>query len=251
MPAHSFRRLAWALSVTMTMIVATNGLAQSGSRPANPPRGSRQRPPAAGSNTAAPARGQPVQSLSLDGYSPVSLHMSGAWSKGNPSLAATFDGKSYAFVNESERQAFVANPFPYVPALGGDCVVAYSQNGQRVPGSVQHASKHEGRLYLFSSADARTMFEANPASLADADLAYGGNCVVCAVGMGQAMPGRPEFTTIHKGLRYRFPSADQQREFVANPAKYEAMGATRPQAAAPGGSTARPAPPAGSGSGSR
>jgi YHS domain-containing protein len=155
------------------------------------------------------------------------------------------------FSDESERQAFVANPFPYVPALGGDCVVAYSQNGQRVPGSVQHASKHEGRLYLFSSADARTMFEANPASLADADLAYGGNCVVCAVGMGQAMPGRPEFTTIHKGLRYRFPSADQQREFVANPAKYEAMGATRPQAAAPGGSTARPAPPAGSGSGSR
>jgi YHS domain-containing protein len=183
----------------------------------------------------------------------VSLHTSGAWSKGNPSLVATFDGKSYAFVNEAERQAFTASPAQYVPVLGGDCVVAYAQHGQRVPGSVQHASKHGGRLYLFSNADARKMFEANPASLENADLAYGGNCVVCAVGMGQAMPGHPEFTTIHKGLRYQFPSPDQQREFLANPAKYEPMGASRPQAAAPvgpGGSSTRPAPPPPSGSGS-
>ncbi len=171
---------------------------------------------------------------------------------GNPRLVATFDGKTYAFVDDAERQAFAATPTQYVPVLGGDCVVAYAQNGQRVPGSVKFASKQGDRLYLFSNADARAMFAANPASFADSDLAYGGNCVVCAVGMGQSMPGRPEFTSIHKGLRYRFPSADQQREFMADPAKYEAIGATRPQAAAPGGSTSRPAPPpAGSGSGRR
>jgi YHS domain-containing protein len=197
-----------------------------------------------------------MQALALSGYSPVSLHSTGAWSKGDPALTAMFDGKTYSFVNDAERQMFTADPARYVPVLGGDCVVAYAQHGQRVPGSVQHASVHAGRLYLFSTPDARQMFAANAASFVDADLAYGGNCVVCAVGMGQAMPGRPEITTVHKGLRYRFPSPDQQREFLANPAKYEATGASRPQVApttGPSGSSTRPPvpPPAGSGSGSR
>lgn len=254
-PSRRFTAIPWVLGVAMTMVAASEASAQSGSRPASPPQGSGQRAPAAGSGTATRAPSQPAQAMALSGYSPVPLRTSGAWSKGNPSLAATFDGKTYAFANDSERQAFAADPILYVPVLGGDCVVAYAMHGQRVPGSVQHASKHGGRLFLFSSADARKMFEANPASFENADLAYGGNCVVCAVGMGQSMPGRPEFTTVHKGLRYLFPSPDQQQEFMANPAKYEATGASRPQAAAPagpGGSATRPAaPPAGSGSGTR
>ncbi len=253
MPASSLRRVTWGLGVSVALLAATDALAQSGSRPSSPPRDSGQRPPAGGSGARPPAPAPPAQALALSGYSPVSLHSSGAWSKGDPSLIATFDGKTYAFVNDAERQAFAADPARYVPVLGGDCVVAYAQHGQRVPGSVQHASVQGERLYIFSTPDARAMFAASPASFVNADLAYGGNCVVCAVGMGQAMPGRPEITTVHKGLRYQFPSPDQQREFLANPAKYEATGATRPQAAPPAGargSSSRPAAPPPSASGS-
>jgi hypothetical protein len=87
---------------------------------------------------------------------------------------------------------FEANPANSVPALGGDCVVALAQMGRRIPGNIRHASFRGGRLFLFSGADAHKMFQAEPARYADADLAYGGNRVVCGVGMQQTVPGKPE-----------------------------------------------------------
>jgi YHS domain-containing protein len=65
------------------------------------------------------------------------------------------------------------------------------------------------------------MFLKNPDKYADIDLAAQGKCTVCQVEMNQTVPGKPEFTVVHKGRRYQFPGQEQLNMFVANPAKYE------------------------------
>ncbi len=248
-----FKPTIAALAVTGLLIAGSvPALAQSGSR-TSPPSGSAERnAPPGGSGERA---GQEAP-LALEGYCPVSILEMRKWVKGDPAHQSVYDGRTYRFANAQGKQMFDANAAKYIPALGGDCVVALVEMNRRVPGNIRHASIHEGRLYLFSDADGHKMFQANPAKYADADLAYGGNCVVCRVGLQQVVPGKPEFVVVHKGLRYLFPSADQRDEFLANPGRYEvpAPGAGAvPPGSAPrqpaSGSSARP--PAGYGSGSR
>lgn len=218
---------------TIGLLVATSltASAQSGSR--NPyPRP--QQPPAGSSQ-----RVEPQAPVALEGYCPVSLRTINKWIKGLPSIQAVFDGQAYYFANQEGKKMFLADPAKYVPVLGGDSVVRLVKQGRRVSGNIHHATFHEGRLFLFANEEGKETFLANPSAYADADLAYGGNCVVCRLNMGQTVAGRPELTVIHKGLRYRFPAVGQRDQFLVNPQKYEALGGT-----------AR-TPPTGSGSGSK
>ena len=242
-----------ALTVTGLLIAwSVPALAQSGSR--NYP------PSASGSRTGPPAgsgqRTSRQAPLALEGYCPVSILEMRKWVKGDPAYRVVYDGRTYLFANEQGKKMFEANPAKYVPALGGDCVVALVKMGKRVPGNIRHASIHDGRLFLFSNADALKMFQAEPPTYASSDLAYRGNCVVCRVGMRQVVPGKPELAVVHKGLRYLFPSTTQRGEFLANPAKYE-VNATDGPPSQTGSATRPPAsgpstrPPAGSGSGRR
>ncbi len=242
--------------------LAIMGLVSAGSVPALAQSGTRTSPSSgSGDRTSPPAgsgqRADQQAPLALEGYCPVSILEMLKWVKGDPAYRVVYDGRTYLFANEQGKKMFEANPAKYVPSLGGDCVVALVKMGERVPGDIRHASVHDGRLFLFSNADAKQMFLADPAAYANADLAYGGNCVVCRVGMQQTVPGKPELAVIHKGLRYLFPSADQRNEFLANPAKYEVV-ATDPTTLSKLGSGTRQStsgsssrPPAGSGSGSR
>lgn len=248
-----FKATIAALAVTGLMIAGSVPVfAQSGSR-TYPPSGSsaRTNPPAGFSQRAAQQA-----PLALEGYCPVSVLQMRKWVRGDPAYQLVYDSRTYLFANEQGKDMFEANPAKYVPALGGDCVVALVKMGRRVPGDIRHASLYDGRLFLFSNADAKKMFLAEPATYANADLAYGGNCVVCRVEMRQTVPGKPELAVVHKGLRYLFPSAELRNEFLANPAKYEVV-ATDSTLSQPGsgmrqsssGSSSRPS--AGSGSGSR
>ncbi len=114
---------------------------------------------------------------------------------------------------------------------------------------------HKGRLYLFSNEKAQKMFLAEPGTYANADLALGGNCAVCAAG-GAKTPGKPEIAVFHKGLRYLFPSAEMRDEFLAHPEKY-ASGEGKGTKPSSGSSTRESSSgsatkePGGSGSGSR
>jgi YHS domain-containing protein len=230
--------------------VAITGLIIAGSVPVLAQSGSRTSPPA--------RYGQPADQqapLALEGYCPVTVLQVRKWVKGDPAVRAVYDGRTYVFANEQGKKMFEANPAKYVPALGGDCVVALVKMGKRVPGDIRNAAIHDGRLFLFSSAEARKMFLADPATYANADLAQGGNCPVCAAG-GHAMPGKPEIAAFYKGLRYLFTSTEMREAFLANPERYvsAASSGTKPS----GGSSARQPSsgsttrePAGSGSSSR
>ncbi len=187
--------------------------AQSGSR-TPPPRA--VQPQGSGSATRAPARA----TLALEGYCPVSVVKMRKWVKGDPANQSVFDGHLYRFANAEGKTMFDANPAKYVPALGGDCTVALVKMGKRVPGSIQHAGINGGRLFLFSNAEGQKMFQANPSAYVNADLAAGGNCVVCSVNMRQSVPGHQDIVAVHNGLRYLFPSEEQRNQFLAAPERF-------------------------------
>ncbi|MEM6472019.1 MAG: hypothetical protein AAF802_20835 [Planctomycetota bacterium] len=102
-----------------------------------------------------------TQKVGLDGYCPVCVVEHQKWQKGKPEIQSKVDGVTYHFPSESIKAAFDANPGKYTPALGGDCIVCYAKFGKRVPGKVQHAALHRGRLYLFPSDREKQAFLVN------------------------------------------------------------------------------------------
>ena len=207
------------------VVLAAIGLLVVGSVSAMAQSGSRNYPPSSPSRKAAPQVSSPQRAhqqapLALEGYCPVSIVAMKKWVKGDPAYQVAYDGRSYLFANEQGKTMFQADPAKYVPALGGDCAVALVKMGKRVPGNIRHASFHDGRLFLFWSADGHRMFQAEPAAYADADLALGGTCPVCRVNMGQNVPGKPEIAAFYNGFRYLFPAAEQRQAFLAGPEKY-------------------------------
>ena len=235
--------VAAILTTGLLVVISIPAYAQSGSRSYPPSGSARRAPTTAGSGRRVQAKGP----LALEGYCPVSLKTMKKWVKGSPSIQSVFDGHTYYFANQQGKQMFDGQPATYVPVLGGDCAVSYVKMGKRVPGNIRHAALNGGRLFLFANAEGKQMFLADSRAYIDADLAYEGNCVVCSVNMRQTMPGKPELTVLHKGLRYLFPSPAQRNEFLANSEKYEVASNAAP--ASSGGSASRK--PAGSGSSSR
>ena len=159
--------------------------------------------------------------VGLAGYCPVCIIEAKKWMKGSPDHEVTYDGVTYRFPGVDQKKMFEANPAKYVPALGGDCVVCYAMAGKRMPGSVKHGAFHGGRLYLFPSVKEKEAFLASPAKFADTELALKGNCAVCLAMMKKEVPGKAEFTAIHGGFRYLFPSDKERKMFLSDPAKFE------------------------------
>lgn len=54
---------------------------------------------------------------------------------------------------------------PAGPAIGGYCPVAYVAMKRAVRGNPQISSVHEGKTYLFSNAEAKMMFDKDPAAI--------------------------------------------------------------------------------------
>jgi YHS domain-containing protein len=146
------------------------------------------------------------------------------WVPGHPSIQVAYDGKTYYFPGEEQKQMFLAAPQKYVPALGGDCVVCQTEMGKRMPGSVLHAALSGNRLFLFPNEDMKKKFTSEPRKYAQADVALGGLCSVCRVEMNQDVAGDPQVSLIHGGMRYQFASNDQRNMFLANPSKYAVKG---------------------------
>ncbi len=202
-----------ATTLVLGSLLATTAHAQSGTKTAPSAR-----PPAAqaGSGTKAIAN-----AVGLQGYCPVCVINMKKWVKGDAQFAAQYDGKTYLFPGDEQKQMFVNDPAKYTPILGGDCVVALVEIGKRVPGSLQFAALHEDHLYLFSNEQAKGMFQSNKEKYAHADIALGGKCTVCRVEMKQDVNGVAEFTSLYKGMRYLFPGQEQQQMFNQKPSKYE------------------------------
>lgn len=170
-----------------------------------------------GTRNRVPARQNEV---ALEGYCPVCVLEMQKWVRGKPEHQAAYDGKTYYFPSDQQKQKFLADPARYVPALGGDCTVCFANMGERVPGNIRIASLYRNRLFLFPSNEQKQEFANQPGKYAAADLALDGNCAVCRVEMNETVPGKPEIAVYYQGFRYLFPTEEQRQMFLANPSKY-------------------------------
>lgn len=174
----------------------------------------------------------PDHRIGLEKYCPVCVIAAREWEMGRDDITSTYDGITYYFPNREIQAKFDKMPAQFVPALGGDCIVCYAKMNKRVPGNIRHASLYKERLYLFPSDREKEMFDADPAAFAKADLAANGDCVVCRAKAGKNVPGSEEFTEIHNGLRFLFPSAAEQAEFRRQPEQYAKHGMMKKDTAA-------------------
>lgn len=106
----------------------------------------------------------PDAALMLRGYDPVAYFTMGRAVKGRPELRAGHDGVSYRFANEAHHAAFLANPARYVPAYGGACSNGANYALKTPIGAVEHFRIHDGRLFMFGSADAAKHWDMDPAT---------------------------------------------------------------------------------------
>lgn len=82
--------------------------------------------------------------------------------------------------------------------VDGYDVVAYHTVGMPVKGSSDHTATYQGVMWQFSSAENKSMFEADPAKYAPA---YGGWCAAGA-SKGKKVPTKPDLWSIVDGQLY-------------------------------------------------
>lgn len=98
-------------------------------------------------------------------------------------------------------------------ALQGYCPVAYLTMGHAMKGDTRFTSTYDGQRYRFANADAKQMFDANPAKY---DVAYNGWCTT-AMSMGKKMKSDPTIVSVHEGKAYLFSSTDAKKAFEEMP----------------------------------
>ena len=162
--------------------------------------------------------------LALAGNCAVCLAKADKLMPGKPEYVSVYDGRRYLFPGPEQKRTFDADPAGFAPAMGGNCTVCKVEMRKEVQGKAQFHLAHNGRLYLFPSKKQLEMFKASPEKYENADLAHGGNCVVCKVEMGKDVKGKPGYAVDYKGKRYLFPGQKQLEMFRSNPTKYHVKG---------------------------
>lgn len=163
--------------------------------------------------------------VAYDGYCATAVSM-GKLLDSDPTLFSLVDGTTYLFSSAEakrmfdEKQAEVIaaadEKWPVVhPAFGGHCPVAYAVMNKAVKGQPDISLVHDETLYVFANADAKKMFEADPAKYT---VAYDGHCAT-AMAMGKLYPSDPEVFTVKDGVTFLFSSAKAKEMFDAKSAE--------------------------------
>ena len=85
--------------------------------------------------------------IAIDGTDAVAYFTEGAPVPGSPDITHSWNGATWRFSSESNRDAFAADPTAYAPQYGGYCAWAVAQG--YTASTVPHAWKIEnGKLYL-------------------------------------------------------------------------------------------------------
>jgi thioredoxin-like negative regulator of GroEL/YHS domain-containing protein len=126
---------------------------------------------------------------------------------------------------------------PGSPALGfeGFCPVTMKNEWRWAKGDVRWGAIHQGRTYLFASAEAQKTFLTNPDAFSPV---LAGSDPVAAVDKQQTVPGVREFAVEYEGRFYLFANEQSLEKFWSNPTAY-AQGAQRVAAQPAGGSMIR------------
>ena len=108
--------------------------------------------------------------IGVSGYDPVSYFPEGGGGprKGLIRLAFEYEGVTYRFASEENRDRFKSDPEKYLPAYGGWCAWAVGALGKKVDVDPESFEIRDGRLYLFyrdAELDTRALWQKNPEEL--------------------------------------------------------------------------------------
>ena len=102
----------------------------------------------------------------LKGFCPVRLRDHRDLADGHPEFRVQHQGRVYALSSAEALKTFLSDPEKYIPAANGYDVVVHQQSGDTVEGILDHSAWFKGKLYLFTSAENKDAFVANPATYA-------------------------------------------------------------------------------------
>jgi YHS domain-containing protein len=102
--------------------------------------------------------------LGIKGYDPVSYFTDGRAVKGEPSISFDFDEARYRFASAQHRSLFAGDPARYEPQFGGLCATGIAF-GKKTESDPTQWKIVDGKLYLFSSVEAKQMADQDPALL--------------------------------------------------------------------------------------
>jgi YHS domain-containing protein len=104
-------------------------------------------------------------SVSLKGHDPVAYFTDGRPVKGSTAINYDFDDARYLFSSPKNRDRFAASPDRYTPQYSGLCAtgMAFGMKAEADPTVWKIV---DGKLYVFSSTQAREKFEQDASMLA-------------------------------------------------------------------------------------
>lgn len=106
-----------------------------------------------------------VPSVSLKGHDPVSYFTDGRPVKGSPGINYDFDDARYLFSSPRNRELFASSPDRYTPQYTGLCATGLAL-GMKAEADPTVWKIVDGKLYVFSSAQALEKFETDASLLA-------------------------------------------------------------------------------------
>lgn len=100
-------------------------------------------------------------SVSLKGHDPVAYFTEGRPVKGSTGINYDFDDARYLFSSQKNRERFAASPDRYTPQYSGLCATGMAL-GAKAQADPTVWKIVDGKLYVFSSTQAREKFEQDP-----------------------------------------------------------------------------------------
>lgn len=107
---------------------------------------------------------QKTQEPAIGGYCPVAYQAANMAQKGDPKFASTFDGQVYYLTNAMAKEMFDKAPAKYAPAYKGYCAAAVAK-GMKLKANPELFTVEGGRTYLFSTPEAKAMFDRDKAAM--------------------------------------------------------------------------------------
>src|SRR5688572_21661778 len=104
----------------------------------------------------------------LKGHDPVAYFVDGRPVKGTPSISYDFDDSRYQFAKPKHRELFAANPDRYTPQFAGLCTVGMAM-GMKAEADPSVWKIVDGKLYVFSSVQARETTYSLPSTIFQSD----------------------------------------------------------------------------------
>ena len=102
--------------------------------------------------------------VALKGTDPVTYFNPGKPAKGSSANSYDFDDARYYFSSAKNKELFAANPDKYAPQFTGLCATGLSM-GAKAEADPNVFTVQDGKLYVFSSAEARDMVKKDPTLL--------------------------------------------------------------------------------------